>query len=119
MTIYKKILCACLGHKTPEATKGIPYTTLGGAPIDGKYYVWDTFLCERCVMFHKYNVYTQKEWETILIDRSNNYLNELESIIKNSLKSIPYSKSTSKQYNSSDDVIIDEDNTSPTSKLVH
>lgn len=86
---YKNILCFFLGHKHVEKTKGLPFTTMASSPVNDKYYIWDSILCERCVMYHEYKIYTIAEWEKILVERADEYLKELEKVAKNIIGSLP------------------------------
>ena len=79
--ILNKILCACFGHKHVQG-KDLPFTSMFSLITDGHYYVWDSILCDRCVMYHVYKKYPAAEWEKVVEARSSKFLDNLEKIIK-------------------------------------
>jgi hypothetical protein len=87
--IFNKILCACLGHKHVKTLNDKPFTSLCSPLINEHYYVWDSVLCDRCVMYHVYKIYPAAEWEIILKARADVFFAELEKLTKNILSEIP------------------------------
>jgi hypothetical protein len=82
--MFKKLICLIKGHKHPlqETEPDVPIFEMTSIQVKGLRYSVKFMPCERCIAYPEFVKYTEAEWQKLIKEDTDKYMERLESYLK-------------------------------------